>query len=168
MDVPFKEVMKDNGSIRTFGECLNKMQKPGKGAELSEVPDVLTCAGKIRLALRVRARQKQKLLRDLRDCTNRTQLRKTLEGRDLWRVSYKNDPADDNYPGRGWCGYLAYIQIRMGRDTPPDPSTDAGAQTYDSGIEGANKICAREREAKLGLYTPRGHEISEGGALVSH
>ena len=31
MDVPFDVVMKDNGSIRTFGECLNKMQKPGKG-----------------------------------------------------------------------------------------------------------------------------------------
>ena len=83
MDVPSEVVMKDNGSIRTFGECLNKMQKPGKGAELSEVPQNLTYAGKIRIALRVRARQKQKLLRDLRDCTNRTQLRKTLEGRDL-------------------------------------------------------------------------------------
>jgi Holliday junction resolvase len=56
--------MKDNDSIRTFGECLNKMQKPGKGADLSEVPDVLTYAGKIRIALRVRTRQKQKLLRD--------------------------------------------------------------------------------------------------------
>ena len=31
MDVPFDVVMKDNGSIRTFGECLNKMQKPGQG-----------------------------------------------------------------------------------------------------------------------------------------
>jgi hypothetical protein len=75
--------MKDNGSIRTFGECLNKMQKLGKGADLSELPDVLTYAGKIRIALRVRTRQKQKLLRDLQDCTNMSQLRKALEGRDL-------------------------------------------------------------------------------------
>ena len=65
MDMPFNVVMKDNGSIRTFGECLNKMQKPGRGASLSEVPEVLTYAGKIRIALRVRTRQKQKLLRDL-------------------------------------------------------------------------------------------------------
>ena len=51
MDVPFKVVMEDNGSIRTFGECINKMKKPGKGADLSAVPDVLTYAGKIRIAL---------------------------------------------------------------------------------------------------------------------
>ena len=95
MDVPFKEVMKDNGSIRTFGECLNKMLKPGRGAGLSEVPEVLTYAGRIRIALRVKTMQKQKILRDLQDCTNMSQLRKTLEGRDPWRVSYKNDPADD-------------------------------------------------------------------------
>ena len=69
MDVPFKEVMKDNGSIRKFGECLNKMQKPGRGAVMSEVPEVLTYAGRIRIALRVRTRQKQKLLRDVQDCT---------------------------------------------------------------------------------------------------
>ena len=64
-----------------------------------------------------------------------SQLRKTLEGRDLWRVSYKNDPADDKYPGRGWCGYLAYSQIRMGGDTPPDPSTDVGAQTMIAALK---------------------------------
>ena len=83
MDVPFKVVMKDNGSIRTFGECISKMQKPGKGADLSEVPEVLTYVGRIRIALRVRTRQKQKLLRDLQNCTNMAQLRSTLENRDL-------------------------------------------------------------------------------------
>ena len=27
-------------------------------------------------------------------------------------VSYMNNPSDDDYPGGGWCGYLAYDQIR--------------------------------------------------------
>ena len=57
MDVLFKVVMEDNCSIRTFGECINRMQKPGKGADLSAVPDVLTYAGKKMTALRVRTRQ---------------------------------------------------------------------------------------------------------------
>ena len=116
-------------------ECINRMQKPGKGADLSAVPDVLTYAGKKNDSPQGQDEAKHELLKDLQDCTNMVQLKKTLENKELWRVSYKNDPEDDNYPGRGWCGYLAYSEIKMGEDKPPDPSTDVGAQTMIAALK---------------------------------
>ena len=116
-------------------ECINRMQKPGKGADLSAVPDVLTYAGKKNDSPQGQDEAKHELLKDLQDCTNMVQLKKTLENKELWRVSYKNDPEDDKYPRRGWCGYLAYSEIKMGEDKPPDPSTDVGAQTMIAALK---------------------------------
>ena len=46
-------------------------------------------------------------------CKSLAQLRSWALTEKVWRVSYRNNPNDDNYPGRGgWCGYLAYDQIR--------------------------------------------------------
>ncbi len=40
------------------------------------------------------------------------ELREWARNEKVWRVSYKNNPSDDDHSGGGWCGYLAYDQIR--------------------------------------------------------
>ncbi len=42
---------------------------------------------------------------------------------------------DDDYPGRGWCGYLAYDQIRRKALRPADLSTLVGIKDLISTLD---------------------------------
>jgi hypothetical protein len=118
MEVPFSEVLEDNGAIREFAGLVTKIRVPTFGTRMLEDPRVSVDVGDLRVSIRIGGAKLQQNLDVLKGIRNDRQLENWLNEGKFWRISYKNNPRDDAYPGMGWCGYLAIDQIRRGADLP--------------------------------------------------
>ena len=111
MDIPFKIVVEDNSNIRDFMRQVSLMAKP-RASKLSMCPAVLVRSGDIKVSLDLGNKRLDKNLKALNNCRNAAQLRQYVMNNNVWRVTFKNNPVDEEeYPGGGWCGYLAIDQI---------------------------------------------------------
>ena len=112
MDIPFAEVLSDNGAIREFAGHIGLMRAPSFGTRLLEDPRVSVDVGDFRVSIRIGGAKLQQNLDRLKGIKSLEQLGSFLLPGKFWRVSYRNNHVDDSYPGKGWCGYLAIDQIR--------------------------------------------------------
>ena len=111
MDIPFETVVEDNPNIRDFTRQVRLMVKP-KASKLTMCPAVLVKSGDIKVSLDLGKKRLEKHLKALNNCRNAAQLRQYVMNNNVWRVTFMNNPADEEeYPGGGWCGYLAIDQI---------------------------------------------------------
>ena len=110
LDISWATVVKDNSAIRDLSNNVKKQQKPEGRLALTAVPEISIDEGCLRV--KVVEGLGGKLLKDLNQCRNVTQLRDIIAKTKAVRVSLRADPSDDDYPGGGWCGYLAFDQIR--------------------------------------------------------
>jgi len=126
MDVPFADLYSDNGPLRTLAMQIRGMDRPRFDTALKEDPMVSVKVGVLIIGVRFPKRGLESKLERISACRNKDQLRAILETEKMWRISYKNDPEDDKYPGRGWCGYLAIDQVRRKASQPAVISTNKG------------------------------------------
>jgi hypothetical protein len=126
MNISFPEVLSDNGAIREFAGHVGLMRAPAYGTKILEDPMVAVDVGDLRVSIRIGGARLQQNLEKLKSIKSLEQLGSFLLPGKFWRVSYRNNPVDDSYPGKGWCGYLAIDQIRRKADHPSNLDTSEG------------------------------------------
>ena len=112
MNIPFDKVMDENEPVRSLAGALKHTTLKIGDARLRDEPRITESSGEIRVSIRFGLRKKANLISGVNACKTLIQLREWALSQKIWRVSYRNNPVDDDYPGGGWCGYLAYDQIR--------------------------------------------------------
>ncbi len=120
MDIPFEKVMEENEPVRSLVGVLENATLKIGDTRLREEPRITENSGEVRVSIRFGLRKKESLISGANSCKSLDQLRVWALSQKIWRVSYRNNPVDDNYPGGGWCGYLAYDQIRRNAPTWAD------------------------------------------------
>ena len=118
MDVHFALICQDNENIRNFSRELNRMERPKTVPRLTACPQVSVKIGDLRITLNLGGRRLESNLELINKCRNHEQLVDFSRRARIWRVSYRNNPMDDEYPGGGWCGYLAIDQIMRKAESP--------------------------------------------------
>ncbi len=101
MDIPFEVILEDSGHIREFNGRVKAMDAPRVDQSISENPDVQANAGGIKLTLNLGNRRLKLHLEQLNKLRSRDQIRVWARESRIWKVFFKNNPADDEYPGRG-------------------------------------------------------------------
>ena len=118
MDIPFETVYRDNENIKNFCQELYRMQQPKTVPRLVACPTVTVGIGELIISLNLGRNKLAEHLGAINRCANHEQLAEYARRARIWKVSYRNNPLDDAYPGDGWCGYLAIDQIIRDVDSP--------------------------------------------------
>ena len=118
MDIPFVTVYQDNENIKNFCCELNRMKRPNTAPRLTECPPITIRIGGLKVALNLGKARLRTHLAGLNSCSNFEQLAEYAKREKIWKVSYLNNPMDDEYPGEGWCGYLGIDQIMRNSANP--------------------------------------------------
>ena len=98
MDVPFALICQDNENIRNFSRELNRMERPKTVPRLTACPQVSVKIGDLKITLNLGGRRLEFNLELINKCSNHEQLVDFSRRASIWRVSYRNNPMDDEYP----------------------------------------------------------------------
>ena len=98
------------------------MQQPKSVPRLIVCPLVSVEIGELIITLNMGRQKLAEHLEAVNRCANHQQLVDYARRARIWKVSYRNNPMDDAYPGDGWCGYLAIDQIMRNANDPANIS----------------------------------------------
>ena len=121
MDVPFGKVLDENEPVRSLAGWLKSAALKVGDYRLRGEPGITEESGDLRVSIRFGSRKKDILIAGANKCKSLAQLRSWALTEKVWRVSYRNNPNDDNYPGGGGADIL--LTIRSEGRLPHGPTS---------------------------------------------
>ena len=62
--------------------------------------------GRVRVQLRINEKA-DNIREKIKACVNKMELREVLMKEKIWKVTFREQTAEDLVPDNGWCGYLS-------------------------------------------------------------